>query len=116
MGNTKPRTIDEFFIEKYQKLEEENNDLKQQLEMYKDLEKAQDENIEFWKNKYYELVNNLKNDFGFILDPYAESECTTQCISVRTSHIWNDFGQEEKYAYYKKLFNLKEEGENEDEQ
>ena len=114
MENNKPRTIDEFFIEKYQKLEEENQDLKQELETYKAIEKAQDENIEFWKNKYYELIKRIKEDFGFELR-YASAFPDELIINSKVI-IWEN-SDKEKFEYYKIIFNLKmQEQEQEQEQ
>lgn len=110
-----PKTLEEYFIKEFESCKKKNANLVEALRISRTLNFKQNEEIETLKFKYIELINNLKEDFGFELDPYATNECTTQCISVKNSHIWDGYGLEEKFAYYKNLFNLKEEGEEENE-
>ena len=114
MENNKPKTIDEFFIEKYQKLEEDNNRLKSNVEFLKVLVKTQEEETESWKNTYYELVERLKEDYRIEIERASTLSGETHYISINGVWIWKS-SQKEKYEYYKNVFNLKEKGE-EDEQ
>ena len=100
MENNKPRTIDEFFIEKYNKLEEENKRLTESNETLS-------------KNCYFyeEVIKNIKKDFEINVKNYAYN---TRYIRFNGS-VWSNT-EEEKYEYYKTVFNLKEEGEEENEQ
>ena len=104
MANNKPKTIDEFFIQKYEELERENEYLTEQ-------KKA----LEMTVKHFEEIMHNIKKDFVVELindndgKPYIRSN---------NSYIWSGF-QKEKFEYYKVIFSLtkdKEEGENEDEQ
>ena len=100
MENNKPRTMEELFIEKYQKLEEENKDLKAKAEMY--------------EQRCDELENTLEQvgkDFGIYLSEYADG---SKYIGFSSS-IWNNTRKKE-YQYYKKMFKLKEKGEEDNEQ
>lgn len=109
MGTKTPKTLEEFAINEIQDLREENESLKQELEMYKKIEETQNENIKFWINKYYELVNKLKEDFDIKIKKLYD-----ECYYFEFNHIYSN-SYEEKYKYYKNLFNLKEEGENNNE-
>ncbi len=104
---------DEYVVEELLKLKEENEDLKKQLSMYEDLEKCQDENIEFWKNKYYELVNKLKEKWNPKIrrDSYDDMEE----IEFGMLTVYNGYGKEEEYEYFKNLLELKEDNEEEGE-
>ena len=104
---------DEYVVEELLKLKEENESLKQQLSMYEDLEKVQDENIEYWKNKYYELVNKLKEEWKLKIQKNSYDDMEEIYFSSFT--VYNGYGKEEKYEYYKNLFNLKENNEEEGE-
>lgn len=111
-----PKTLEEYVIKEIESYKKMNANLVEAIRIERNLNHKRNEEIETLKFKFIELINNLKEDFGFELDPYATNECTTQCISVKNSHIWDGYGLEEKFAYYKKIFNLKEEGEEENEQ
>jgi hypothetical protein len=103
MENNKPRTIDEFFIEKYQKLEEENQRLARDNETLS-------KNCHF----YGEMIKNIKKDFEIKLKEYGTE---TKYITFNGS-VWSNT-EEEKFDKYLSFFNLEtqiEEGENEDEQ
>ena len=95
---------EEYVVEELLKLKEENEGLKQQLSMYEDLEKVQDENIEFWKNKYYELVGKLKEKCNpkIRTDSYDNMEQ----IDFISFTVYNGYGKEEEYEYFKNLLNL----------
>jgi len=105
------RTLDEFFIQKYEKLEEENKVLEERQEKLLEINDNLGDERDEWKNKYYELVNKLKED----LVPEIKKATTNNqhYIDIRTYKLWEDYP--ETYEYYKKLFNLKEEGEEENE-
>lgn len=101
MGNNKPRTIDEFFIERYLKLEEENRDLKAKAEMC--------------KKRYDDLKNTfeeLGEDFSIRIGEYDSNR---NYITFNGT-IFDSKIEKAKYDKYKKLFNLKEEGEEDNEQ
>ena len=93
----KPRTIDEFFIEKYLKLEQENRDLKAKAEMY---EKRCDE----LSNTFEELGE----DFSIRIGKYDSNR---NYITFNGT-IFDSKIEKAKYDKYKKLFNLKEGEEN----
>ena len=109
MGNVK--TLEEFAINEIQNLRKENQDLKQELENYKAIGKAQEENRKFWENSYYTLIEKIKKDFKIQI----EGPNKKPYIHIENSYIWPSNTKEE-YEYYKNLFNLKEEGEEENEQ
>jgi hypothetical protein len=115
MKNNKPRTIDEFFIEKYNKLEEENQELKRKIEKleFLNIDIANAEQVA--NEKYYELVNRLKEDYRIALQKCSSLNGITYYISIDGSWIWKNT-QKEKYEYYKNVFDLKEEGEEYNEQ
>ncbi len=114
MENKTPKTLEEFAIKEIQDLRKENEELKQELSMCKGLEKAQDENIEFWKNKYNEiytkydeLISKLKKDFDVKHKKLYEG-----VYFIDLKNIFSN-SNPEQYNFYKDLFNLKEEGEEE---
>lgn len=121
MENKKPKTIDEFFIEKYEKLEEENKRLEENLEFnYKretELIKERDEyrnklikERDKWEEKYYELVERLKEDFKPEISKIDNNE-----TYFNFRHHFIHENNVEKDKYYIDLFNLKEEGEEDNE-
>lgn len=110
MENNKPRTIEEFFIEKYQKLEEENKVLEESQETLLEINNNLGDERDEWKNKYNELVERLKEDFNIKIKKLYED-----CYYLEFDNIYSN-AYEEKYQYYKNVFNLKEEGEEDNEQ
>ena len=105
---------DEYVVEELLKLKAENEDLKQQLSMYEDLEKVQEKWIEFWRNKYYELVEKLKEKWN----PQIQKLDDMDYIYFSTFTVYNgnyNGHSKEDYEYFRKLFNLKEETEEEGE-
>ncbi len=106
MANNKPKTIDEFFIEKYQKLEEENEKLKLKLE-------EKQRTIDEYQQEYeetYNLIEKIKEDFNIQIKKLYD-DCYYLYFATRYSN-----SNEEIYNKYKQLFNLKEEGEENNEQ
>lgn len=106
MENNKPRTIDEFFIEKYQKLEEENEKLKLKLE-------EKQRTIDEYQQEYeetYNLIEEMKIDLDIKIKNLYDD-----CYYLDFANIYSN-SNEKIYNKYKQLFNLKEEGENEDEE
>jgi RNA polymerase sigma factor (sigma-70 family) len=57
LANYERENINEFFI-----LRTKNESLESKVELLEAIEEKQDKSIEFWKNKYYELVERLKKD------------------------------------------------------
>lgn len=104
MENKKPKTIDEFFIEKYEKLEEVNKELMLKLE---EKQRTIDEYQQTYEETY-NLIEEIKKDLHISLE--ESNDDAMPYISFTSNCIWNGFGQEEKFAYYKQAFNLKEEG------
>lgn len=106
------KTLEEFAIKEIQDLREENQYLKEELETCKVIEKNLNKNIEFLRDSYYTLIEKIKKDFKVELkvdtdrDPY---------IKFENNYIWSSY-LEEEYEYYKNVFNLKEKGEEENEQ
>lgn len=92
----KPRTLEEFFVEKYQQLEEE-------------IGKLASNNVALsQKCRVYEnIIEELKEDFKVQLVILGDSKYIRFSNTIWTSH------EEEKFNLYKNLFNLKEEGEEE---
>lgn len=111
MENNKPKTIEEFFIEKYERMETENKSLESKVELLETIEKNQSKIIEFWKNKYSELVERLKEDFGPEI-----SEINSNETYFRFRYGFIQGNNEEKDKYYIDIFNLKEKGEEDNEQ
>lgn len=106
MENNKTRTIEELFVEKYQKLEEDNKRLKTNVEFLKAFVKTQEEETELWKDTYYELVNRLKEDFNPEISKTSSNE-----TYFKFRHNFIHENNKEKDKYYIDLFKLKEEGE-----
>lgn len=115
MGNNKPKTIEEFFVEKYQKLEEENKVLEERQEKLLEINNNLGDERDEWKNKYNELVERLREDYRIRLESCSSINGITYYINIDGSWIWKN-AQKEKYQYYKNVFNLKEEGEKDNEQ
>lgn len=112
MENKKPKTIDEFFIEKYNKLEEEIEVLKKEQEELLEMNYNLGEERDKWEQKYYELIGRLKEDFVPII---KKASCDDKYFKLSEIYIWKE-NEEVKFEYYKNLFNLKEEGEEDNEQ
>lgn len=111
MENKKPKTIDEFFIEKYEKLEEEIEVLKKEQEGLFEMNYNLGEERDEYKNKYNGLINKLKKDFNIQLKDLGNDD---KYIYMETLYS-NIHVDKEKYEYYKEMFNLKEEGEEDNE-
>lgn len=100
-----PKTLEEFAIKEIQNLRKENEDLKQQIEDYKAREKNQEKDIIFLRNLYNKLIEKIKED----LEPEIKT-CNLngqKYINIRTHKLWEVYP--ESYEYYKNLFNLKDE-------
>lgn len=101
---SKIKTIDEFFIERYEKLEKENEELRNKNY---NLE-CSNANLTVENNilisQYNELVSNIKKDF--------EIKLKDTSIQTKPLFIWHT---DENFEYYKNVFNLKEENEKEEE-
>ena len=110
-NNEKIKTLEEFAIKEIQDLRAKNICLENQLDVYEENFAIQEENIEFWKNSYYKLIENIKEDFMIKLATNSDKEPYIKCECY---YIWPSFSKE-KYEYYKNLFNLKEEGEEKNE-
>ncbi len=108
MKENKPKTIDEFFIEKYQKLEKENKQLEESLEINYKREGELIQERDEWKNKYHELVDKLKEDFKPEIWEIDGKE-----TYFRFRDIFIRENNKEKDKYYIELFNLTEENEEE---
>lgn len=111
MENKKPKTIDEFFIEKYERLEEEIEVLKKEQEGLFEMNYNLGEERDKWEEKYYELVERLKEDFKPEISTTKKGD-----VLIEFKH-WTHFKEHSRiqYEFYKNLFNLKEEGEEENE-
>lgn len=112
MESKKSKTIDEFFIEKYERLEEEIEVLKKEQEELFEMNYNLGEERDKWEEKYYELVEKIKKDFKIVLrysTAYEGEKIITPDIILFEQH------EKEKFDFYKELFNLKEEGEEENE-
>lgn len=107
-----PKTLEEFFIEKYEKTEQENKELKIHNDYLIEENLKLNEEILELKNEYRELIKKLKEDFDIKL---RRLDKNTTYVSVDCLYS-NIYADKEKYNYYKKLFNLKEEGEEDNEQ
>lgn len=107
-----PKTLVEFFIEKYEKTEQENKELKIHNDYLIEENLKLNEEILELKNEYRELIKKLKEDFDIKL---RRLDKNTTYVSVDCLYS-NIYADKEKYNYYKKLFNLKEEGEEDNEQ
>ena len=108
MENNKPKTIDEFFIEKYEKLETEIEELKEVLEVNYKREGELIQERDEWKSKYYEIIRRLKEDFK---PEIWEIDGGETYFRFRDSYIRKN--NKEKDKYYINLFNLTEENEEE---
>lgn len=111
MENKKPKTIDEFFIEKYERLEEEIEVLKKEQEELLEMNYNLGEERDKWGERYYELVERLKEDFEPKISTTKDGN-----VLIEFKH-WTHFKEYSKlqYEFYKNLFKLKEEGEEENE-
>lgn len=112
MENKKPKTIDEFFIEKYNNLERQIEVLEERQEGLLKINNNLGEERDKWEEKYYELVERLKEDFKIVLrysNAFEGEKIITTDIILFEQH------EKEKFEYYKNIFNLKEEGEKENE-
>lgn len=111
MENKKPKTIDEFFIEKYERLEEEIEVSKEKQEELLEMNYNLGEERDKWEEKYYELVERLKEDFEPKISTTKKGD-----VLIEFKH-WTHFKEYSKlqYEFYKNLFNLTEEGEEENE-
>lgn len=104
MNNAK--TLEELFINEFFTLKAKNESLESNIELLEAIEKNQDKSIEFWKNKYYELVERLKEDFEPEMSKAGSDE---PYFRFRENFIREN--NEEKDKYYIDIFNLKKEGE-----
>lgn len=99
-----PKTLEEFAIKEIQNLREEIQVLVGRqgklLEINNNLCDERDE----WKNKYYELVNKLKEDLKPEINVAYSGD---KYIKIDTNKLWQDYP--ESYEYYKNIFNLKDE-------
>lgn len=109
----KIRTLEEFAIREIEDLRAKNICLENQLDAYEENFAIQEENIEFWKNSYYTLIEKIKKDFQVQLKVSLDKE--KEPYIYAQNYIWSSYSKEE-YKYYKNVFNLKEEGEEENEQ
>lgn len=109
MENKKPKTIDEFFIEKYNNLERQIEVLEERQEGLLKINNNLGEERDKWEEKYYELVERLKEDFEPKISTTKKGD-----VLIEFKH-WTHFKEYSKlqYEFYKNLFNLKEEGEEE---
>lgn len=110
------KTLEELFIKKYQDLEKENKSLEESLELSYKREAELIQERDKYKNKLIELISRLKEDYRIKIERAASilSGETTHYISINGNWVWKN-SQKEKYEYYKETFNLKEEGEKENE-
>lgn len=97
------KTLEEFVIKEIQDLRKENQDLEECVKEGEAVISNLRTKQQHWENKYKELVENLKKDFGITLLPSVSG---TYYIS--TNWVW-DNDNKERFEYYKNLFNLKEE-------
>lgn len=102
-----PKTIDEFFIEKYEKLEQENQELKTHNDYLIEENLKLNEENEQYKNKFIELINRLKEDLQPKIATIKNGDVLIEFAR------WTHFKEYSKiqYEFYKNLFDLKEEGE-----
>ena len=104
MENNKPRTIDDFFIERFLKLEEENRQLQLKLE-------EKQRTIDEYQQEYeetYNLIEKIKEDFEFEL---CFSKTIPSEVVIYSANMVFESIDKEKFEYYKQVFNLKEKGE-----
>lgn len=106
----KQRTLEDFFVEKYKKLEEENKKLEESLELSYKREAELIQERDEYKNRFIESISRLKEDFRVKLKANSDND---YYIYVSNNYIWALYSKE-TYEYYKKLFNFKE-GEEENE-
>lgn len=100
-----PKTLEEYVIKEIESYKKMNADLAEELRIAQNINFKQNEEIEDLKNKYEELVERLKED----LEPQIS---TTKIGDVLIEFkCWSHFKKYSKlqYEYYKNLFNLKEE-------
>ena len=107
-----PKTLEELFVKKYERLEIENKELTRLNDYFIEENSNQKEEIKKLKAKYDELIKQLKEDFDV---QFKKDSGGKPFIKLEHNYIWPEW-EEEKYNYYKNLFNLKEEGEEDNEQ
>lgn len=110
----KIKTLEEFAIKEIQDLRKENQELEQQIITDEQIIGELSKEKKQWEEKFINLVKNLINDLNPKLETSYDKE--NHYISLNTKLLWDFEDTKEEYEYYKKLFNLKEEGEEENEQ
>lgn len=110
--NGNPKTLEEFAVNEILDLRRKNERLEDTNTQLYEISLKQKEEVLEWKSKYNELIKKLKEDFDIKI---RRLDKNTTYVSVDCLYS-NIYADKEKYNYYKEFFNLKEEGENEDEQ